>query len=79
MNIFPTDENPIIAARNLCDQHVRSKMIVESAQLLQNGFPQEILDSLDCPHTQKGRARKSHVPRQKVAKWAIETKSNFIL
>ena len=33
MNIFATDSNPIIAARNLCDKHI-NKMIVESAQML---------------------------------------------
>ena len=33
MNIFYVDENPIRAARDLCDQHV-TKMILESCQLL---------------------------------------------
>ena len=33
MNIFFTDKDPEVAARNLCDQHV-IKMILESAQLL---------------------------------------------
>lgn len=33
MNIFVTDEDPVQAAKNLCDKHI-SKMIVESAQML---------------------------------------------
>jgi len=33
MNIFVTDEDPVKAAKNLCDKHI-SKMIVESAQML---------------------------------------------
>ena len=33
MNIFVTDFDPVISARNLCDKHV-PKMIVESAQML---------------------------------------------
>jgi hypothetical protein len=33
MNIFYLDEDPILAARQLCDEHVR-KMQIESAQML---------------------------------------------
>jgi hypothetical protein len=33
MNIFFTDENPIIAAQNQCDRHI-VKMVVEMAQML---------------------------------------------
>jgi len=78
MNIFATDINPIKAARDLCDQHVRSKMIVESAQLLQNGFPQEVLNSDECPKTQKGRPRKSGWAHHPCSKWVVASKSNFI-
>ena len=53
MNIFATDENPIIAARNLCDKHI-NKMIVESAQMLANGFSLERLAQDDVPRNQKG-------------------------
>jgi len=38
MNIFVTNEDPIIAARELCDKHVRSKMQIESAIRLKNCF-----------------------------------------
>ena len=33
MNIFVTDEDPVIAAQNLCDSHI-CKMCLESAQML---------------------------------------------
>jgi hypothetical protein len=33
MNIFVVDENPVTAARSLCDKHV-VKMVLESAQML---------------------------------------------
>ncbi len=33
MNIFVVDEDPVIAAKNLCDKHV-VKMIVEGCQML---------------------------------------------
>ena len=56
MNIFATDSNPIIAARNLCDKHI-NKMIVESAQMLANGFSLERLAQDDVPRNQKGEPR----------------------
>jgi len=37
MNIFVTDVDPKIAARNLCDKHI-NKMLVESVQLLCSPF-----------------------------------------
>lgn len=42
MNIFVVDEDPIVAAQQLCDKHV-VKMVLETAQMLctvarQNGF-----------------------------------------
>jgi hypothetical protein len=38
MNIFVVDENPRVAARQLCDKHV-VKMILESCQMLCSAFP----------------------------------------
>jgi hypothetical protein len=37
MNIFVTDKDPYIAARNLCSKHI-SKMLLESCQLLCSQF-----------------------------------------
>lgn len=33
MNIFVVDDNPTVAAKQLCDEHIR-KMIIEAAQML---------------------------------------------
>ena len=53
MNIFATDKNPAIAARNLCDKHI-NKMIVESANVNAT-LLNEAED--DCPRSQKGQPR----------------------
>ena len=57
MNIFATNQDPIIAARELCDQHVRSKMMIESAIMLQHCFENVILEI--APRTKSGNIRKS--------------------
>ena len=41
MNIFCTDNDPDIAAFDLCDQHVRSKMQIEGAIMLAHAFDQK--------------------------------------
>ena len=76
MNIFATDKNPAIAARNLCDKHI-NKMIVESAQMLANAFPLERLAEDDCPRSQKGEARKHGYPKHPCTLWTYETKDNM--
>lgn len=80
MNIFVTDESPIIAAKNLCDQHVRSKMQIEGAIMLAHAFPQEVLDHPSTPRTKSGRARrrgKGYFKHQ-CSIWARESKDNFL-
>ncbi len=59
MNIFVTNDDPVLAARDLCDQHVRSKMQIEGAIMLAHAFPQELLDHPSTPRTQSGKPRKS--------------------
>lgn len=56
MNIFCTNEDPIISAQELCDKHVRSKMQIESAILLQHCFIEQVL--LGAPKTKSGKVRK---------------------
>ena len=58
MNIFVTDNDPIQAAKNLCDQHVRSKMQIEGAIMLAHAFSQEILNDPSTPRTSTGNPRK---------------------
>ena len=77
MNIFVTNINPVIAARELCDQHCRSKMQIESAILLQHCFNDQIL--LTAPPTKKGPPRKAGKGyfNHPCAVWVRESKQNF--
>lgn len=79
MNIFVTNDDPVLAARDLCDQHVRSKMQIEGAIMLAHAFPQELLDHPSTPRTQSGKPRKSGkgYAKHQCSIWARETKSNF--
>jgi len=79
MNIFVTDDDPIVAARNLCDQHVRSKMQIEGAIMLAHAFDQEVLNHPDTPRTSTGKPRKSGkgYAKHQCSKWARESKDNF--
>jgi len=77
MNIFCTNADPIIAARELCDQHCRSKMQIESAILLQHCFSNDVLR--DAPLTKKGAVRKSGKGyyNHPCSVWVRESKANF--
>lgn len=80
MNIFCTNEDPIYAANDLCDQHVRSKMQIEGAIMLAHAFPQEVLNHKDCPRTKKGTPRKSGKGyyNHQCSIWVRESKDNFL-
>lgn len=77
MNIFAIDEDPTIAAQNLCDLHC-NKMLLESCQILANCFSLERLSAQDCPRNQKGQPRKHSYYNHPSCKWARETKDNMI-
>jgi len=64
VNIFVVDEDPILAARDLCNKHV-VKMLLESAQLLVTAFP---------PGTT--RYKHTHV-NHPCAKWVRASLSNY--
>ncbi len=64
MNIFVVDEDPRIAARQLCDKHV-VKMILESAQMLCSAF-----ENGEAPYR---RAYYNHP----CTKWARESTANY--
>jgi hypothetical protein len=78
MNIFCTNNDPIISAQELCDQHCRSKMQIESAILLQHCFSNQVL--LSAPPTKKGTPRKSGKGyfNHPCAVWVRESKANFM-
>jgi hypothetical protein len=80
MNIFVTDEDPVLAARDLCDKHVRSKMQIEGAIMLAHAFPQEVLDHPLTPKTKTGKSRRSGkgYAKHQCSIWARETKENFM-
>lgn len=75
MNIFALSRMPDIAAQKMCDQHVRSKMIVETGQILANCYKLETLQQ--APLTQKGRPRVYSYYNHPCCKWARETIGNF--
>lgn len=79
MNIFVTDEDPLVSARELCDKHVRSKMQIESAIMLQNAFTSEALAAPDCPRTKSGKVRKSNggYSKHQCTRWVKESRGNF--
>tara|TARA_A100001515_G_scaffold19529_2_gene14401 strand:+ start:572 stop:1102 length:531 start_codon:yes stop_codon:yes gene_type:complete len=79
MNIFCTNDDPDIAAIELCDQHVRSKMQIEGAIMLAHAFDQEVLNHKDCPRTKLGKPRKSGRGyfNHQCSKWTRESKDNF--
>jgi hypothetical protein len=79
MNIFVTNEDPIISARELCDKHVRSKMQIESAIMLQNSFTNEQLGAPDCPRTKTGKVRKAGkgYSKHQCTLWVQESRANF--
>jgi len=80
VNIFCTDNDPVKAATELCDQHVRSKMQIEGAIMLAHAFPQEVLNHKDCPRTSTGKPRKRGKGyfNHQCSIWARETKENFM-
>lgn len=59
MNIFAIYSDPILSAMHLPDEYVKSKMIIESAIMLQHCFTPERLAADDCPRTKSGNPRKS--------------------
>ncbi len=77
MNIFCTNVDPVISAQELCDQHCRSKMQIESAILLQHCFSNETLKF--APPTKKGTPRKSGKGyyNHPCSVWTRESKANF--
>jgi ADP-heptose:LPS heptosyltransferase len=80
MNIFVTDEDPVVSARELCDKHVRSKMQIESAIMLQNAFTNEQLSSSCCPRTKTGKVRKAGkgYSKHQCTLWVKESRANFV-
>jgi hypothetical protein len=79
MNIFVLDTRPDVSARLMCDKHIRSKMIIESGQMLAYCFTVDQLASPDCPRTQKGGVRKQAKRHRNhpCSKWVVESRDNM--
>lgn len=77
MNIFCTNEDPLVAAQELCDQHCRSKMQIESAIMLQHCFDNNTLQ--DAPKTKTGKFRRAGKGyfNHPCSVWVRESKANF--
>ena len=78
MNIFVLDADPNKAAQYQCEQHLRSKMLAETAQLLQTCFPKERLEAPDCPRNASGEVRGQSHYNHPCSKWARACRGNFI-
>ena len=66
MNIFVLNDNPILAAINLCDKHI-PKMIVESAQMVSTAH--RVLDgTMYIAYTKNKR---------KIKRWSLESDTDF--
>lgn len=78
MNIFVTHADPIEAARELCDQHVRAKMQVESCIMLQHCFTNAVLQH--APKTKTGKVRRSGKGyfNHPCSVWVRESRENFM-
>ena len=68
MNIFVTNEDPILSARDLCDRHV-PKMLLESAQMLNNAH-----HLLGNPNNATYRKLMVNHP---CSIWTVKSKGNF--
>ena len=73
MNIFALHDDPKLAARDLCVEHM--KMLVECAQQLQTCFSLELL--AQAPRTALGTVRKHGNYNQPCCKWARKSQGNM--
>ena len=77
MNIFVLDQDPIMAAKYLCDKHV-VKMAVESAQLMASALRHHGATDEDMPLTKDGKPYAGGYPDHPCTLWAGESMHNFV-
>ena len=78
MNIFILDYTPEACARAQCEQHLRSKMLAEDAQLLATAFPKSALADPDCPRSATGSIRGQSHPNHPCARWIRQSRANML-
>lgn len=77
MNIFYVHPDPETSAKMLCNQHV-CKMSLESAQMLANCFPADVLALPGTPKTQKGTPRKYSHWNHPSSIWVRQSTGNML-
>lgn len=80
MNIFCVDNDPVLSAKDLPDQYIKSKMIIESAIMLQHCFDNDVLKEDHCPRTKAGTVRKSGKGyyNHPCSVWVRQSAKNFL-
>jgi len=76
MNIFVLDENPITAARMMCDKHI-PKMVVESAQMMASVVIRWGATEEQMPLTKAGQPYKGGYANHPCTVWAGDSFGNF--
>ena len=76
VNIFVVEENPVNAARSLCDKHI-NKMTVESVQMLVSALRRHGATDSDVPLTTKGTPHRGGYSNHPSTVWAGESSANF--
>jgi hypothetical protein len=76
MNIFTLDQDPVIAARMLCDKHV-PKMCVEGMQCLVSALLKSGANGDKAPMTKAGTRHKGGYHNHPIVEWVAESHQNF--
>ena len=77
MNIFVLDNDPVIAARYMCDKHV-GKMIIESGQMMASVLRHYGATDEQMPLTATSKKPwRGGWPNHPCTRWVMESQSNF--
>ena len=77
MNIFVLDEDPIRAAKMMCDKHI-PKMIVESAQMMASALRRHGATDEQMPLTKAGTPYKGGHKHHPCTVWVGKSRDNFL-
>lgn len=77
MNIFVLDEDPIKAARMMCDKHI-PKMVVETAQMMASALRRHGATDDVMPLTKRGTPYKGGYHHHPCTVWAGDSRNNYL-
>ena len=77
MNIFVLSEDPIAAAKMLCDKHI-PKMTVESYQMLGSAARRHGATDDQMPLTKSGKPLIGGYPNHPCTRWAGDSRDNYL-